>query len=315
MLTAQLIRKAGAASSRLSASKSKSERAIINAFNHIRTTLSTAGIHQQMQFGNYEGAIDAIVLPFHALGDSLVQIYLNAAQEFTDNIGQQIGQHVSFNPAQPRVVSEMRNLRAFFIQDLNATMRSAVRDVVLHGLTYDWTIDQMVVAMMNTPGLTSRDLVAIENYRQGIERGDMRRLLQTDVRDRRYDAAVMNGTAADRHLVRMVAAKERLTRQISLNRLVQTETLRAQSMGRNALLEQLVDLGTIEAENVQRTWRSALLPRTRDSHAAQHGETRNLNEAFSNGLMYPGDPNGPASEVINCQCDLTIDVQPTHRNG
>jgi SPP1 gp7 family putative phage head morphogenesis protein len=44
--------------------------------------------------------------------------------------------------------------------------------------------------------------------------------------------------------------------------------------------------------------------RVRDSHAAMDGEIRPINEPFSNGLMFPGDPSGPAEEVINCRCTL-----------
>lgn len=34
------------------------------------------------------------------------------------------------------------------------------------------------------------------------------------------------------------------------------------------------------------------------------GEVKELDEAFSNGLMFPGDPDGPAEEVCNCRCAL-----------
>ena len=33
-------------------------------------------------------------------------------------------------------------------------------------------------------------------------------------------------------------------------------------------------------------------------------EIRNIDEPFSNGLMFPCDPNGSASEVCNCRCAL-----------
>jgi HK97 family phage portal protein len=42
----------------------------------------------------------------------------------------------------------------------------------------------------------------------------------------------------------------------------------------------------------------------RDSHARLDGEIRLMNESFSNGLMYPGDPSGDAAECVNCRCCL-----------
>jgi hypothetical protein len=38
----------------------------------------------------------------------------------------------------------------------------------------------------------------------------------------------------------------------------------------------------------------------RDSHASIHGQFRPLGQPFSNGLRYPNDPNGSASETVNC---------------
>lgn len=54
--------------------------------------------------------------------------------------------------------------------------------------------------------------------------------------------------------------------------------------------------------DVLKQWDAALDGRTRDSHARVDGEIRELDEKFSNGLMYPGDPSGGAAEVVNCRC-------------
>lgn len=54
--------------------------------------------------------------------------------------------------------------------------------------------------------------------------------------------------------------------------------------------------------DVVKQWDAALDKRTRSSHAKVDGEIRELDEKFSNGLMFPGDPNGIAAEVINCRC-------------
>jgi SPP1 gp7 family putative phage head morphogenesis protein len=54
--------------------------------------------------------------------------------------------------------------------------------------------------------------------------------------------------------------------------------------------------------DVVKQWDAALDSRTRDSHRRVDGEIRELDEKFSNGLMFPGDPAGGAAEVINCRC-------------
>lgn len=54
--------------------------------------------------------------------------------------------------------------------------------------------------------------------------------------------------------------------------------------------------------DVVKQWDASLDSRTRDSHARVDGEIRELDEKFSNGLMFPGDPSGSAAEVINCRC-------------
>lgn len=55
---------------------------------------------------------------------------------------------------------------------------------------------------------------------------------------------------------------------------------------------------------IVKQWDSTLDSRTRESHQKLDGEIVNVNEKFSNGLLYPGDSNGTASEVVNCRCAL-----------
>ena len=56
--------------------------------------------------------------------------------------------------------------------------------------------------------------------------------------------------------------------------------------------------------DIVKKWDSTLDARTRHSHALVDGEVKEIEEVFSNGLMFPGDPNGRAAEVINCRCAL-----------
>ena len=66
-----------------------------------------------------------------------------------------------------------------------------------------------------------------------------------------------------------------------------------------------------EADGIilERTWLATNYSRTRHSHAVLDGETRPIDTPFSNGLMYPGDPNGRPEEVWNCRCTVVAVVK------
>lgn len=58
------------------------------------------------------------------------------------------------------------------------------------------------------------------------------------------------------------------------------------------------------------TWCAAEDERTRPSHVAADGQTTKEGDGFDVGgstLSRPGDPRGPAAEVINCRCTLLIE--------
>lgn len=60
-------------------------------------------------------------------------------------------------------------------------------------------------------------------------------------------------------------------------------------------------------------WRTRGDSRVRDSHKAVDGQLRLLDEPFNVGghaMMHPGDPNGPASECVNCRCHLRLERAP-----
>jgi len=44
----------------------------------------------------------------------------------------------------------------------------------------------------------------------------------------------------------------------------------------------------------------------RPEHAAMNGETVGIDEPFSNGMMWPGDPAGGGDNNADCQCSLAF---------
>ena len=91
--------------------------------------------------------------------------------------------------------------------------------------------------------------------------------------------------------------------KIGLNnsmRIVRTEGHRIQCTAAMDACYQAKERGA----DVVKQWDATLDARTRESHTQVDGEIRELDEKFSNGLMFPGDPAGGAAEVVNCRCAL-----------
>lgn len=69
--------------------------------------------------------------------------------------------------------------------------------------------------------------------------------------------------------------------------------------------------GTASASGIvmRRQWISASGERTRDAHKRANGQIVDMHQPFSVGgesLMFPGDPNGSAKNVINCRCAVVF---------
>lgn len=110
-------------------------------------------------------------------------------------------------------------------------------------------------------------------------------------------AASIAGIAAMDQRAAMKAARTAMTSAHSLGKLKGYE--RAAGMG--------ID--------VEKQWLAALDPRTRGSHRHLDGEVVGLDAEFSNGLKYPGDPDGPGSEVYNCRCTLVPVIGDVEYDG
>lgn len=95
--------------------------------------------------------------------------------------------------------------------------------------------------------------------------------------------------------IRAYAITKSLSRAQTIAR---TETHQASSF----VTDQMVQASGVEFE---REWVASKGERTRRAHREADGQRVGMNEPFSVGgelLMYPGDPDGSAKNVINCRC-------------
>lgn len=86
--------------------------------------------------------------------------------------------------------------------------------------------------------------------------------------------------------------------------IIRTETVRASNFTQWKAADD-------EVYQMEKTWIATEDKRTRPthSHAGVDGQVQNLEKPFSNGLLYPGDPEGPPEQTINCRCTLSYRVQ------
>lgn len=91
----------------------------------------------------------------------------------------------------------------------------------------------------------------------------------------------------------------------SMKTFARTAMTGAQNAGRLDRMRQAEELDI----KIEKEWMATLDGHTRDSHARLDGEHVPVNEDFSNGLEYPGDPYGKPAEVYNCRCTMVSDVK------
>ena len=158
-----------------------------------------------------------------------------------------------------------------------------------------------------------------------LDQEAMVRAVQTDskIRNGLYTHLGENVTQLKRHITAQVSrgistgmSYSQVAKQLSLKmmgtyknpggsmayatRIARTEGHRIQCTAAMDACHMAKDRGA----DVVKQWDAALDARTRESHTVVDGEIRELDEAFSNGLQYPGDPAGGAAEVVNCRCAL-----------
>ena len=98
----------------------------------------------------------------------------------------------------------------------------------------------------------------------------------------------------------------------------QTESTSGAGMGKQAAAEQSDGAWT-------KVWHHDGAPvHPRDWHEAMEGEEVPIDDAFSNGLQFPGDPDGDPEETINCTCSVEyvlraaqegVDIEITDDSG
>jgi hypothetical protein len=172
-------------------------------------------------------------------------------------------------------------------------------------------------------GLSAPHLATVGKARLALSSGDvagMRAYLALERRDKRFDATIRKAIDEARPVPAEAAAK--ITGRLSDSYLklrgdtiARTETLTSLNSSRNEAMRQAIASGKVDARFVTKIWRATFDRRTRDTHAGLNGKSVSFDAAFisTSGarLRYPGDPESPGSEHINCRCTIELKIDYT----
>lgn len=210
------------------------------------------------------------------------------------------------------------------VGDITADMRNAIRTALENGLAqgrgplavardiagyWDPKKQQRVGGIL---GLTNKQAQRVINAESELRNNPLD-FLKRSLRDKRFDGtikkAVRTGEPLSEDKIAKILAKYRS--DLLLDRaetVARTEAMSALHEGQREMYEQAIRDGYVTGDEIEREWSASGDNRVRESHQEIDGETVAWDQAYSNGLMFPGDPRGPAEEVINCRCYEIIRV-------
>lgn len=207
----------------------------------------------------------------------------------------------------------MRDTLAEDLTNVNVMANDLVRESMLHTFainhnygTYEiedglsistsytlYNADTVANLIKNDPDILKRPSLDIN-----LDKRWNKKLFQSQITQ-----GILQGESIDNLAKRVALGTTRQDMNAAI-RNARTATTCAQNAGRTQSYQRAVSLGI----EVYQVWLAALDSRTRSSHRHMDGEKvkviKGKQVKFSNGLRYPGDPDGRAEEVWNCRCTL-----------
>ncbi len=311
-------------------------RAFLEAMDRIASDAQIGQIADALERGDLEGAIDAIFIDrgaYEAFEREIEAAYGEGGMQTIEDLGR------LRTPTGDRFIVrfDRRDLRAErWLSEYSSTkvtrimedQRTAIRAHLQNGMEQGDNPRRTALDIAGrinrrtgrreggVIGLSIPQEQAVRRAREELENGDYGAYRTRTLRDKRFDRTIARAEQDGRSLTNVEIIK--ITNRYS-DRLLKlrgetigrTESLTALHAGQDQALRQLVDSGNVTANQIRRIWDATGDSRTRLTHMAADGQSVGLDEAFDVGgarMMFPGDPNGPPEEVINCRCLLRVRI-------
>lgn len=275
-----------------------------------------------LEQGRLGEALDRLSIAAERLGSATNAAFVNAGQTgaaFLANAG--VGRIV-FDQVNLLAVAAMQRSRLELIREFTDEQRRATSLALISGVEGGINPRAQARNFRDSIGLTEEQWRHVASYRAALDRvgsgvNGQRDALNRALRDGRGDRQILAAIRRKQPLPdeRKDWLVERYTARYVKHRaevIGRTEALRSVHQGNEELYRQAIANGSIEARDIERTWRTRLDSRERRTHRFLHGQKRGWGETWAteNGVLrYPGDPDAPGRETIQCRCALQTRIR------
>lgn len=302
------------------------QRAFTQAVEMIRDSRSLEEIARLLERGLFEEALDALEAAAAVLGAQYSASLTAAADEAAQFLSGALNVIVAFDGANQRAVDMMRQNQLRLIQRFTQEQRDVTRAALVDGIERGLNPRDQARLFRDTVGLTPYQEQAVRNYRAlltgGRDGAPSTQALERALRDGRWDRsvqrAIRQGDSLSPQMVeRMVGRYRERFIKYRAEVIGRTEALRAVHQGTEEMYRQAIELGQFRPDQVVQTWVTAGDGRVRDTHQALNGVEQPVGGVWSaagGDLRYPGDPDAPASETVQCRCVISRRIKPPSEN-
>ena len=297
-------------------------RAFLDAVRTIVDSSTIEVLEDLLLQGRVEEALEALDAAARLLGNQYGQSFAAAASDTAQFLSAEaLTVTVSFDQTNVRAVNAINRNRLRLIREFTGEQRRAVRTALQNGIARGINPRQQAIEFRQSIGLTERQVQAVENYRRLLTQGRANGLpseaaLTRALRDGRGDRSILRAIRNNQPLP--AAQVESLVERYRNNYIryrseviARTEALRSAHEGTEEMYQQAIDDGQIQAGQLRRRWVTAADERVRDSHQALNGEVRMIGEvweAAGGTLRFPGDPDAPPEETVQCRCVISTRI-------
>lgn len=297
----------------LQAAEPKLRDAFLQMVAQIQSALTLTEIAGYIERGELEKALDAALRAAPLLGEAYKDSFIAAAKNTAKALGRALGEiPIVFDQTNFGAVNAMNANQLRLVRGFSESQREVTRRAILDGIQRGENPIDMARRFRDSIGLTPKQQQWVENYRTSLRRLDAD-ALQRELRDGRFDRTVARAIRdksplSEKQIDKMVARYRDNMINYRAETIARTEALRSAHEGVEEMYQQAIANGDLSPGSLERTWNTAGDERVRGSHAEMQGQVQPFGTPFLSGdgnqLRYPGDPQAPPEEVIQCRCVL-----------